>query len=75
MAQFLLTIVINLLPKNFSVIWKVGLYTDIAKQENYSSDIAHQFKHDHISKAELVIERSRKQVKHQSYVVRDYYQI
>ncbi len=59
-------------PQEFFGIWKVGLYADIAKEFNYSDYIPHQFEHENISEAELVIERRKKQFKHKKYVVRDY---
>jgi hypothetical protein len=42
----------------------VGLYADISKEFNYSGYIPHQFEHENIAEAELVIERRKKQFKH-----------
>ena len=60
-------------PQEFIGIWKVGLYADISKEFNYSDYIPHQFEHDNIAEAELVIERRKKQFTHKNYAVKNYY--
>ena len=62
------------IPQEFMGIWKVGLYTDIAKEFNYTDYLNYQFEHENITEAELVIDRRKKQLKHKNYVVRDYYE-
>ena len=59
-------------PQEFHGIWKVGLYADIAKEFNFSEYIPFQFEHENITEAESVIERRRKQIGHNNYVVKDY---
>ena len=63
------------IPQEFMGIWKVGLYTDISKEFNYTDYLHFQFEHETITEAELVIDRRKKQLKHKNYVVRDYYEV
>ena len=62
-------------PQEFLGIWKLGLYTDIAKEFNHSNYLRYQFEHENISEAELVIDRRKKQFNHKKYVVRNYYEV
>jgi hypothetical protein len=64
----------NFVPQEFIGIWKVGIYADISKEFNYSGYIPHQFEHENIAEAELVIERRKKQFKHKNYAVRSYFE-
>ena len=59
-------------PQEFVGIWKVGIYTDIAKSFYSSEYIYFQFEHDNITEAELVIEGRMRQLKNKGYVVREY---
>ena len=59
-------------PQEFWGIWKVGIYADIAKSFNSSEYVYFQFEHENITEAELVIERRKRQIKNQKYIVREY---
>ena len=59
-------------PQEFSGIWKVGIYADIAKSFSNSEYILYQFEHENIAEAELVIDRRIRQLKMNKLYVRKF---
>ena len=56
-------------PQEFSGIWKVGIYADIAKSFSNSEVMLYQFEHENIAEAELVLERRIRQLKKKKFYI------